>query len=249
MEHYLKPDEQLDELFPNCRIIQSRSGFRYGTDAVLLAHFASPGRSDRHCDLGCGGGIIPLLLAATTPCPEITGVEILPAVCDRARRGVLVNGLSERIRILEGDYRDPTLLPSASFTVVTANPPYQKVGAGLCSPDDEKRLSRTEVNATLSDVVATAARLLEPGGRFCLVHRPERLADAICALREFGLEPKRLRLVQRDGTSAPSLFLLESLRGGRPALQILPPLLLTENGGESPELRAIYRRDGFSPWK
>lgn len=243
MEHYLKPDEQFDELFPNCRIIQSRGGFRYGTDAVLLAHFASPGSRDRHCDLGCGGGIIPLLLAATTPCPEITGVEILPAVCNRARRGVLANGLEGRIRILEGDYRDPALLPAASFTVVTANPPYQKVGAGLCSPDDEKRLSRTEVNATLPDVVAAAARLLEPGGRFCLVHRPERLADAICALRERGLEPKRLRLVGRDGTAAPSLFLLEALRGGRPALRILPPLLLTEAGGESPELRAIYRRE------
>ena len=242
MDRYLKSGETLDMLFPNCHIIQSPGGFRYGTDAVLLAHFAAPGRGDRLCDLGCGGGIIPLLCAAVTPCPALTGVEILPAAADRARRGVLANGLEGRIEILEGDYRDPALLPAAHFTVVTANPPYQKVGAGLPSPDSERYLSRTEVNATLSEVIATAARIVEPGGRFCLVHRPERLTDALCLLRERGLEPKRLRMVAKDAGSAPALFLLEALRGGRPGLSVLPLLPLFEGDGESAELRAIYRR-------
>ena len=242
MHQYLKPEESFDTLFDGYTIIQKRGGFRYGTDAVLLAHFAAPGPSDRLCDLGCGGGIIPLLCAAGTACGDITGVEILSDYAERAGRSVAANGLTDRVRILAGDYRIPALLPASHFTVVTANPPYQKVGAGLSSPDDEKRLARIEINATLEHVAATAARITEPGGRFCLVHRPERLTDVLCELRRFGLEPKRLRLVQNTPCSPPSLFLVEALRGGRPGIRVEAPLLLTEDGGESAELRAIYRR-------
>ena len=81
------------------------------------------------------------------------------------------------------------------------------------------------------------------GGSFCLVHKPERLADLCCALRARGLEPKRLRLVCRRAGDAPSLLLLEARRGGRPGLDIAAPLCLEDGTGRpTAELDNAYFR-------
>ena len=89
-----------------------------------------------------------------------------------------------------------------------------------------------------------AARLLRYGGRFCLCQRPERLCDVFCAMRESGIEPKRLRMVQKRPDTAPWLALIEGRRGGRPFLTVEPPLMVQDDaGGFSPEMRRIYRLD------
>ncbi len=95
----------------------------------------------------------------------------------------------------------------------------------------------------MGDVCAAASYLTRWGGRFALVHKPERLAEIICTLREYGLEPKRLRFVQHKAESAPSLFLLESRRGGNPSLTIEPPLILADaHGNDTEEVKSIYHR-------
>ena len=90
---------------------------------------------------------------------------------------------------------------------------------------------------------STDSWLLRWGGSFCLVHKPERLADLCCALRARGLEPKRLRLVCRRAGDAPSLLLLEARRGGRPGLDIAAPLCLEDGTGRpTAELDNAYFR-------
>ena len=104
--------------------------------------------------------------------------------------------------------------------------------------------TRAELTATLEDIFAAAERMLQWGGRFCLVYRPERLAALLPAAVTHGLEPKRLRMVQPPARSAPSLVLLECRRGGKPGLSVEPPLLLRlEDGGESHDVRRAYFRD------
>lgn len=85
--------------------------------------------------------------------------------------------------------------------------------------------------------------MLRWGGSFCLVHKPERLADLLEALRAAALEPKRLRFVCSGAEDAPSLVLAEGRRGGRPGLAVEPPLILrTAAGTPTAELDAIYFR-------
>ena len=58
------------------------------------------------------------------------------------------------------------------------------------------------------------------------------------------MEPKRLRFVHDRAEYAPSLFLVEGCRGGKPGLVIEPPLILHDcNGAPTPELNAIYFRE------
>lgn len=230
------------ELWPGGPRFRQAGAFPLGTDSVLLADFACHGGAKRGIDLGCGSGILALLLAWKNEGLELTGLELQPAAAEVARENLAQNGLAGRCRVLTGDIRQHRALFSAgSFDFAIANPPYFAARSGASSPAADRAAAREEEQLTLSELAAAAAWLLRFGGALYLVYRPERLSELLVTLSARGLEPKRLRLVSQRADSAPSLVLLEARRGGRPGLR-LEPLLVLQNpdGSESAEYRRIY---------
>ena len=218
--------------------------FRPGTDTFLLSAFPALKAGQRVCDLGCGTGLLGLLLLRRQPQLRVSGVELLPEAAALAEKAVRVNALEARMEICQGDLRSiRDFLPAGSFDLAVCNPPYYEKGTGRLPEAAALQTARSEVSCTLEDVCAAAAWLLHWGGSFCLVHKPERLTDLLCALRAHALEPKRLRMVCKAAQSAPSLVLVEGRRGGKPGLAIEPPLLLYQpDGAPTAELDAIYFR-------
>ncbi len=90
------------------KILQDREAFMYGSDAVLLSYFARDSiRNDSTViDLGCGNGVIPLLLAAHSRAKKIIGIEIQENAVKLARKNVALNGLEEKIQIFQGNVAD-----------------------------------------------------------------------------------------------------------------------------------------------
>ena len=223
---------------------------KFGSDAILLAHFSQVRGGETACDLGTGCGIIPLLWMRGEHRPgKAYGVELQPEGAALFQGTVEDNRLEGRVIPILGDLRRREDLPPAdSCTLVTCNPPYQPAGHGILSPDGSRRAARHQVACSLEEVCEAAARLLRFGGRFCLCQRPERLVDVLTAMRQAGLEPKRLQLVQQRPEKAPWLILCEGKKGAKPFMRVLPPLLMEdEAGGLSPQLREIYRlpAEGF----
>ncbi len=241
--------ESLDILgVSGLKVIQSVEGFRHSMDALLLAKFASPRPTDRVLDLGCGNGAIALLLAHRHPRVSVVGLEIQPSLASRARRGVQLNGLEDRVEILEGDLRRlEALLPPAGFDVVICNPPYREVGRGRVNPDLETRQAKHEVSATLQEVIAAIRYALAPKGRAYLIYHASRLADLLTRLRAERLEPKLLCPVHSYPGADAELVLVEGRREGRSGLRILPPLFVYQarGGALSPAMGEIYR--GLAP--
>lgn len=239
----LKSNERLDELQRNgYQIIQSPDRFCFGMDAVLLSGFAQVKPDGIVLDLGTGTGIIPILLEAKTPAAHLTGLEIQEESADMARRSVELNGLSSKIDIVTGDIKEADrLFPSASFDVVTCNPPYMVDSHGLKNPEEPKAIARHELLCTLEDVISQAAVLLKPGGHFFLVHRPFRLAEIIGIMAKYKLEPKRMQLVYPFVDKEPNMVLLEGVRGGRPHMTVEKPLIIySAPGVYMPEIYDIY---------
>ena len=235
--------ERVDDLQRNgLRIIQDTDGFSFGVDAVLLAGFAAVRPGETVLDLGTGNGVIPLLLSARTQALHLTGLEILPASADRALRSVELNHLEKRITILQGDLREAArLFAPASFSVVTANPPYLEKEDGRHSPDDGRAIARHEICCTFLDVAKAARHVLPAGGRFYLIHRPFRMAELLTTIRQEELEPKRLRLVQPYAGQAPTMVLIQCTKGGRSGMEVEAPLVLYEAAGVyTEEAKEIY---------
>lgn len=242
-EVFLKVNERIDDLQRNhYKIIQNPGRFCFGMDAVLLSGFARARQGDRVIDLGTGTGIIPILMEAKTKAEKFTGLEIQPDSADMARRSVRMNGLEKKIEIITGDIKEAeSLFGAASFDVVTSNPPYMTEHHGLTNPEAPKAIARHEILCTLEDVISQSSRLLKPGGNLFMVHRPFRLVDIFVLLREYKLEPKRLKLVYPFADKEPNMVLIEANRGGRARMTVEKPLIVyKEQGVYTEEIYDIY---------
>jgi len=239
----LKDGERLDELHRNgYQIIQNSRKFCFGMDAVLLSGFARVKPGERVLDLGTGTGIIPILLRGKTEGRDFTGLEIQEESADMARRSVAFNELEDSISIVTGDIKEAAaIFGAASFDVVTCNPPYMTGNHGLVNPDMPKAIARHEILCTLEDVIRAAAKVVRPGGRFYMVHRPFRLAEIMALLVQYRLEPKRMQLVYPYVDKEPNMVLIEALQGRRSRITVEKPLIVyKEQGVYTDEIYDIY---------
>ncbi|TFE24170.1 tRNA1(Val) (adenine(37)-N6)-methyltransferase [Cohnella luojiensis] len=236
----LQAGERLDDLLThNLRIIQSPEVFSFSLDAVLLARFAGVPPRGRILDLCTGNGVIPMLLTTRTE-SSIDGVEIQPRLADMARRSVELNGLTDKINIIEGDLRE-WKTDGDLYDAITVNPPYLPLQSGDYKENHHQAMARHEIGCKLEDVVAACAKSVRIGGRVSMVHRPSRLVDIIDLMRRYRLEPKRIRFVHPRKEAEANMVLIEGTRDGKPEVRLLPPVIVYEDNGEyTPELLAVF---------
>lgn len=209
----------------------------FGTDAFLLYDFANIRHRETACDLCSGCGIIPLLMLRDKQNKPVTAIEIQEDACGLMKRAVEMSSLDGRLNIVNRDLKQiRNEFAAGSFDLITVNPPYFPVGSGYDCEDEPHRLIRSEVGCTLEDIVRQAAWLLRSGGRMCMCHRPERLTDIICSMRENKVEPKRLRFVAKNEKSAPWLVLIEGKKDAKPSLLTEKTLYMNDEK----ELERIY---------
>ena len=243
LDEQLREGERIDDLQRNgLRIIQRMDGFRFGTDAVLLADFAGVKKGEHVADMGTGTGVLPLLLSARAQDTTFDAFEIQQDVADMAARSVRLNGLETRIRIHHADCREAAgIIGHERCHLVVSNPPYTKGGAGLVSPEQTRALSRSDSDCTIEEWIAACGRLLKNGGRLCCVFPAPRFLELCDAMRAARIEPKRVRFVVARENAAPKLVLVEGLKGGRPALHVQPMLITHDaQGNFTREMRRIY---------
>lgn len=212
---------------------------RFGTDAFLLADFASPRNKDYVCDLCSGSGIVALLMIRNSRPSYVAAVEIQ----DKAVSQLLLTKERCSLSTLEVFGCDLKEYKSGKeLDLITCNPPYKINNTGIKNSTDAVTIARHEVLCNISDVCRAAARNLKFGGRLCICNRPERLCDTMLAMKENGIEPKRLRMVQKTPDTAPWLILIEGKKGSKPYMTVEPPLFTTDGNGEySDEMKRIYR--------
>lgn len=240
----LNPDERLDDLQRNgYKLIQNTKIFCFGMDAVLLCAFTKVDKGERVLDLGTGNGVIPILLKGRTEGKHFTGLEIQDVNVDLARRSVQYNRIEDDVLIVQGDIKEASkIFGGASFDVVTTNPPYMNENHGLKNPESHKAIARHEILCTLEDVIREGTKVLKPGGRFNMIHRPHRLVEIIELMKKYRVEPKRIRFVHPFADKEANMVLIEGIRGAKPMVKIEPPLVIYEaTGVYSEEVKNLYQ--------
>lgn len=189
--------------------------FPLSADSFLLGAFCTLHERDHILDLGCGAGLLLLLCARRCANLHLSGVERDPTAAGLAKQNLAENGLAGII--LEADIR--TLALQKNQDLVLSNPPWYAADTGASG-----KPGRMETG-TLQEWCKAASDALRWKGRFALVHRPDRLVDLFAALRKAGLEPKRLQFCQHSVEKPPFAALVEAVKGGKPALTVLPASL------------------------
>ena len=232
-------------LWPGGPLFQDAAPMRVTTDSVLLADFAAVRGGEKGADLGCGSGLLMVLLLRRESGLQMTGFEIQPEALRLAEENLRINGLLERAELVCGDLRETVKrLPNGGFDFVISNPPYFLPESGRMPPDGARETARGETALKLPELCAAASRLCRSGGRIFLCHRPERLVSLLQEMRAHHLEPKRIRFVHHDLHAPASLLLLEGRKDGKPGLSVEAPFLIRgEDGAETEEYRRICHRD------
>ena len=212
----------------NLKIVQDTQLYRFTSDSVLLSRFARLKKNDRVADFCAGSGIVAFHTHAIRhkeiPNVEYTLFELQAPLCELAKKTIALNGFTNfsvvncPLQELPETYRE-------SFSLVLCNPPYERAGTGFENDDREKAICRKEITLNLKEIAQAAAKALKYGGRLCMVHRADRLAEICYVLKGVGLEVKKLQFVAGRDAAKPYLLLLEAVKGGKPATEILPTLL------------------------
>ncbi|MBQ8108026.1 MAG: methyltransferase [Ruminococcus sp.] len=214
------------------------SEHRFGTDAFLLTHFAGARHKDTCADFCTGSGIIALLMHKKFRPRKIYALEIQKKAHDQLILSCERSGVTSIVPVL-GDLKDWQC--EEQLDLITCNPPYKINNTGAKNDSEAVSIARHEMMCTVGDVCAAAKRNLRFGGRLCICNRPERLCDIMTAMRENGIEPKRLRTVHKNPDCPPWLILVEGRRGGKNFIQIEKPLYVrTAEGGVSREVQGMY---------
>jgi tRNA1Val (adenine37-N6)-methyltransferase len=221
----LGPNERMD-LFLDGRLklIQSREGYRFSIDAILLSEFVTIRPRDVVVDFGTGCGVIPLILLVTKPVEYALGLEIQPELASQAARNALLNGLGGKMKVVLGDIKAPPIADQ-SADVIICNPPYRQVKNGRINPDLRKAIARHEILASIDNILLAAQRVLKKKGRLAIIYPSVRLMDVLVSMRRFELEPKVIQINYPNLESGGKLTLIEATLRGKPGLEIRAPIL------------------------
>ena len=221
-------------------------GIRFGTDALLLADFASGMKKGLCIDLGTGSGVIPLLLLATGCKADFRGLELQPEYAKTAKENAVRNGFSDRFEVICGNAENhKELFTCGTADYVVTNPPYMRLDCGGDNLSASLNIARREVSGGAQMFCKTASWCLKNGGVFFAVYRPDRLVNLICAMRENRIEPKRLRAVVSSTGKKPSLILVEGKKDGKEGLVYENDLIIYTDGThtvQTEEMQKIYNK-------
>ncbi|NLZ16204.1 MAG: methyltransferase [Desulfobulbaceae bacterium] len=230
---------------------QPRNGYRFSVDAVLLAHFVRPRRGWRILDLGCGCGVVALIIAYRFLNCTLSAVECQHDLALIAGHNVQANGFQARIQVVEADLRHlQGVLSPESFDLVVCNPPYFAQNKGRLSKNVQAAQARHDLTATLTDFIRAAAYAVKNRGRVAFIYPASSQAILQQQLLDHRLSPKRMQVVYSyPAADRAALVLVEAMKNGGDDCRIMPPFYLYSQAGGtcSDPVQELYQENQEGP--
>lgn len=231
--------------YKNLNIIQDDDCLLFSLDSVMLANFCSIRlRDKKSLDIGCGNGIISLILSERNKKIKIDALDIQKKLCDLTKKNIDLNKLNDRINCINIDIKNYCGKNiSNNYDLIVCNPPFFEYSENsIINESVEKSIARHEIMIKLEDIVCCSSKLLKSGGNFSIVHRNTRFIDIISNFRKYKIEPKRVRFVYENIDKESTLVLVEGQKDGKTGLTIEKPLVLFNmDGSYTDEYKKIIK--------
>jgi tRNA1Val (adenine37-N6)-methyltransferase len=211
----------------NLTIHQSKHDHRFSLDSLILAQNIFPKKKCRILELGCGCGIISIMIARKFPDAHIIGIDILKTAVDIARQNVRINGVSDRVTILERDLRTLKGDSFERFQYIVCNPPFRKEKSGRPNVTYEKLIAREEIACTLNEILAISRKLLVDRGELSLIYPVGRIAELMVQMCSFKITPTDLIPVYTKQNHPAKWSVVKGRLNSRNELRIHAPLYPT----------------------
>lgn len=230
--------------YHNLKIVQNTKYFNFSLESVLVPRFCNLKKNMKIIDFCTGNAPIPLILSTLTN-SNIIGVEIQKEVFELAVQSIELNNLEDRVKILNMDVKNLSeVFETDTFDLITCNPPYFKVVESSNLNDNEiKTNARHETLIDLKDILSVCKKLLKNNASLVMVHRTERLTEILTKMKEYNLEPKRIRFIYPKMGENSNLVLIEARKNGKIGAKVLPPLYChNKDGSYTEEVLRMFER-------
>lgn len=213
-----------DMLIDGLKIVQDTRLYRFTSDSVLLTRFARAKKGDKVADFCAGSGIVGFHFHALNKEKKlpITLFEMQESLLALAKKTAKINGF-ENVTFQLGKLQEIPQTYLETFSLVLCNPPYEK--GGFDNETYEKAICRKEITIDLEAIAKATAFALKYGGRVCMLHRADRLAELCYTLKKHNIEVKRIQFVTGKAGDKPYLVMIEGVKGGKACVEILPTLV------------------------
>lgn len=228
---------------------QPARGYRAGLDAALLAAACDAKPGERVIEAGCGAGGALLAAAMRRPGAHFTGIERDPAAAALARENAALNGLADRVEVIEGDVAVRfSSLGLPHFDAGMANPPFFDDAGALRGPAEERRAAWMADDG-LGAWIGFLSKAVREGGTVTLIHRADRLSDILRLLAP-KIGSAQVKPIHPFADEPAKRVLVRAVKTGKAPMKMLPPLILHARDGSkhTPEAEAILRGEAGIVW-
>ncbi len=230
----LEKDERIEDLqCGGLNIIQNKNLYTFTSDSVILANFIGTKPKDECVEIGTGCGVISILLSAKTKFSHIKAFELQKVMSDLAQKNVVLNGLDEKIEIINDDIENFNKYINGQVDVVFSNPPYMK--ESVVNENEVKSIARHDKTLPLERLCYLTSKMLKSGGAFYLVYGANRAAEVIYQLKKHSLEPKKMFFTQ-NGKGKTILIVVKAVKDGKEGVEVLENLVTNDKDGKYLEM-------------
>ena len=229
-------------------VLQPKTGFRAGTDSVLLAAALDPAQTGEACEFGCGAGGALFPAAWRLKNARFTGLERDPVMLDLARRGLEENAFGGRVGVQEQDIGSIPADWENRFDLAFSNPPFFE--AGKIKPPGEGRQGAYLESVPLKDWIGAMLYTLKPRGTFVMIHRASELARILAVIERRTGEIAVMPVRSHPGADAKRVIVKarKGLRSGPMRLLSGIDIYRSKGGPRTDLLENISRAGGGLDW-
>lgn len=211
-----------------------RCAMKVGTDGVLLGSWASVEGARTALDVGCGCGLIALMLAQRNPTLHIIGIDIDEGAAEQARENIAENNRNDQISIACADFR--TFSSESKFDLIISNPPFYKEST-TCAYESRNN-ARHMSSLPIERLMERASALLSDRGLISVIVPYTVAGETIGEASMQGLFLSRRTDIKTTPAKPPKRTLLEFCKQTKPTTtQLLT--LRNEEGNMSAEYKRL----------
>lgn len=215
-----------DMLIDGLKIVQDTRLYRFTSDSVLLSRFAKAKNHEEIADFCAGSGIVAFHFYALNKEKRdlrFTLFELQEELSALSKKTAAYNGF-DNFEFVQGRLQEIPKKYGEKFSLILCNPPYERKNDGFDNSEYKKAICRKEITIDLAEIAKAAAFALKFGGRLCMLHRADRIAEVCYTLKKYNLEVKKIQFVGGRVEMKPYLVMVEAVKGGKPCVEILPTI-------------------------
>lgn len=220
-------------------LFQPEQGYRYNSDTLLLYDFISAfSPKGEVLDVGCGCGILGLLLKRDFPKVTMHLLDIQEQNCMIAKDNAKYNGI-EIASIRCNDFLEAKF--EHKFDMIVSNPPFYHKG-GVKNDEEALFLSRHSSALPFEAFAKKVTKSLSNRGYFCFCYDAKQLDHLMAALLAHGLNVEDICFVYPKEEKEASLVLIRARKNSKSLCKVHPPLFIYAGEVFSERVQAIFKQ-------